>query len=166
MESDRPRDTDLTRKLVTAWYHFRAQVKFRERVLECATRFPDPAQFRPAGLTVRDLRLRWASMSPAARLMVNRRLVQAPLDAIDYVITHELCHLQEPHHGAAFFDLLERVMPDWEKRNLRLEHAMSWRSAGRRVMSRNLIRRWERKPAGFMPGSRVCRVMIISPLRT
>ena len=125
VESDRPQDTELTRRLVTAWYHFRAQVKVRERVQECAKRFPDPARFRPAGLIIRDLRTRWASMSPASRLMVNRRLIQAPVDAIDYVLTHELCHIQEPHHGAAFFELLERVMPDWEKRKLRLERAMS-----------------------------------------
>ncbi|WP_423210480.1 M48 family metallopeptidase [Paracoccus yeei] len=39
-------------------------------------------------------------MSPAGRLLLNRRLVQAPVDAIDYVITHELCHVAEPHHGS------------------------------------------------------------------
>lgn len=56
---------------------------------------------------------------------VNRRLVQAPVDAIDYVITHELCHVAEAHHGAAFFDLLEMVMPNWERRKQRLERAIA-----------------------------------------
>jgi predicted metal-dependent hydrolase len=51
--------------------------------------------------------------------------VQAPVDAIDYVITHELCHVAEPHHGAAFFELLDKVMPDWERRKQRLERAMA-----------------------------------------
>ncbi|UTW50184.1 M48 family metallopeptidase [bacterium SCSIO 12827] len=123
--SARPKDSDLTRDLVTAWYHNRAQAKFGERIEVCLQRFPNPDAYRPGGLVIRDLRSRWASMSPASRLMVNRRLVQAPVDAIDYVLTHELCHIQEPHHGAAFFDLLERVMPDWQKRKLRLERAMS-----------------------------------------
>ena len=42
-----------------------------------------------------------------------------PNDAtpIDYVITHELCHMRHNHHGGAFFHLLDRVMPDWEKRH-------------------------------------------------
>ncbi|MGR1581328.1 M48 metallopeptidase family protein [Thalassobius sp. S69A] len=41
-------------------------------------------------------------MSPSGRLLLNRRLVQAPVDSIDYVITHELCHIAEPHHGPDF----------------------------------------------------------------
>ena len=59
--------------------------------------------------------------TPAAELSV----VQAPIDAIDYVITHGLCHVAEPHHGAAFFELLDKVMPDWERRKQRLERAMA-----------------------------------------
>lgn len=85
----------------------------------------DPEAFRPMGLIVRQTRQRWGSMSPAGRLLLNRRLVQAPVDAIDYVITHELCHVAEPHHGATFFDLLDKVMPDWERRKQSLERAMA-----------------------------------------
>jgi predicted metal-dependent hydrolase len=64
-------------------------------------------------------------MSPNHRLLLNRRLIQAPIDTIDYVITHELCHIAEPHHGPAFFDLLDRVMPDWDLRKERLETVMA-----------------------------------------
>ncbi|MDN5788579.1 M48 family metallopeptidase [Pseudorhodobacter sp.] len=66
-----------------------------------------------------------ADLSPAHRLLLNRRLVEAPVDAIDYVITHELCHIAEPQHVTAFFDLLDRVMPDWERRKQRLERIMA-----------------------------------------
>ncbi|SLN75392.1 Type I restriction modification DNA specificity domain protein [Roseisalinus antarcticus] len=44
---------------------------------------------------------------------------------IDREVTHELCHVAEPHHGAAFFELLDKVMPDWERRKQRLERAMA-----------------------------------------
>ncbi|NKJ02469.1 putative metal-dependent hydrolase [Novosphingobium sp. SG707] len=80
---------------------------------------------RPKGLIVRQLKQRWGSMSPGARVMLNRRLIEAPLDAIDYVITHELCHVTEPHHGATFFELLGKVMPDWRRRKQRRERAMA-----------------------------------------
>jgi len=36
-----------------------------------------------------------------------------------------LCHIAEPHHGPAFFDLLDRVMPDWDLRKERLETMMA-----------------------------------------
>ena len=39
-------------------------------------------------------------MSPSARLLLNRRLIQAPIDAVDYVITHELCHIWQGQHRA------------------------------------------------------------------
>ena len=68
---------------------------------------------------------RWGSLSPSGRLLLNCRLIEAPPDAIDYVIAREPCHLAEPHHGAAFYRLLGRVMPDWEERTRRLEVAMA-----------------------------------------
>lgn len=64
-------------------------------------------------------------MSPAGRLLLNRRLIEAPVDAIDYVITHELCHMSESHHGAAFYELLDRALPDWGRRKQRLERIMA-----------------------------------------
>lgn len=64
-------------------------------------------------------------MSASGRLTLNPDLVRAPMDSIDYVITHELCHLAEPNHSRAFYELQSNVMPDWESRKLRLEHALA-----------------------------------------
>jgi predicted metal-dependent hydrolase len=120
-----PERTDITKELVEAWYRARAQVKFRERLVSNLERFARPGEFMPSGLTIKFMSQRWGSMSPSGRLLLNRRLIQAPVDAIDYVISQELCHLAEPHHGPAFYGLLGRVMPDWEKRKLRLERYMA-----------------------------------------
>lgn len=125
VQTHRPNRPEVTRDLVEGWYKERAHIKFPERIAICLDLFPNPESFRPKGLIVRQLRQRWGSMSPAGRLLLNRRLVQAPVDTIDYVITHELCHVAEPHHGAAFFELLAKVMPDWERRKQRLERAMA-----------------------------------------
>lgn len=57
-------------------------------------------------------------------MLLNTRLIEAPIDCIDYVIVHELCHVQEPHHGPAFFELLEQNLPNWERRKNRLEKIM------------------------------------------
>lgn len=93
---------------------------------EDATHGDKPEAFRPKGLIIiRQLRQRWGSMSPAGLLMLNLRLIEAPVDAIDYVMTHELCHIAKPHHGRDFFELVERVMPDWRNRKDRLERIMA-----------------------------------------
>ena len=85
------------------------------------SRFPKPEEFEPRGLVVRQLEHRWGSMTPRGKLILNRSLIRSSVDAIDYVITHELCHLRHNHHGSEFFGLLDRVMPDWRKRKIKLE---------------------------------------------
>lgn len=120
-----PNRTDVNRKLVNAWYRSRARIWFRQRLNENLLRFPQPERAQPNGLIIRALRQRWGSMSPKRTLLLNERLIQAPVDAIDYVITHELCHIAAPHHGPSFFKLLNRVLPDWERRKARLENLLA-----------------------------------------
>jgi predicted metal-dependent hydrolase len=57
-------------------------------------------------------------------MTLNANLVRAPRACIEYVVTHELCHLWHRDHDASFFRLLGRVMPDWEKRKQQLEAAL------------------------------------------
>jgi predicted metal-dependent hydrolase len=125
VQSTTPKNRDMTRELVEQWYRGRAQIKFRERLTICQERFSSPDAFEPAGLVVMQLRQRWGSMTPNGKLILNRVLIRASVDAIDYVITHELCHMRHNHHSSAFFGLLDRVMPDWEKRKLKLERQLA-----------------------------------------
>lgn len=116
---------DITRDRLESWYRERAKIKFSERVEFNLARFSIPEDFRPKSLNIRQSTRWWGSMSPASGLMLNRKLIEAPLDSIDYVITHELCHIAVPHHGPEFYDILSRVMPDWRRRKLRLEERMA-----------------------------------------
>ena len=74
-EPDRP---EVTRRLVDNWYRKQARAKFAERLEASLARFPDPAAFRPRGLIVRRMEKRWGSLSPSGRLLLNRRLIEAP----------------------------------------------------------------------------------------
>ena len=125
VQSHKPRRPEITRLQLDQWYRERAQLKFDERLQISLARFADPEAVRPKAVAIRQLRHRWGSMSPLGRLMLNLQLIKAPVDAIDYVITHELFHITESHHRAPFFDLLEKVMPDWPKRKERLERFMA-----------------------------------------
>lgn len=123
--SQKPSQTEVTRTLVERWYRNQAHLKFKERLEACLKQFPNPESFRPKGLIIRHMKQRWGSMSMSSRLILNRRLIEAPVDAIDYVITHELCHIAERSHGPAFYNLLDRILPDWVERKERLEQRMA-----------------------------------------
>ncbi|MDA8250547.1 MAG: M48 family metallopeptidase [Rhodospirillales bacterium] len=125
VEAPRVADGDEIGRLLEAWYGAKARHKFAERLEANLPRFSGPEKHRPTRIMVRQLKRRWGSMSPSGRLLLNRRLIQAPTECIDYVITHELCHRAEAHHGPAFIELLGRVMPDWPRRKERLEKVMA-----------------------------------------
>jgi predicted metal-dependent hydrolase len=125
VQSHWPKDSERTRELLDGWYRERAQLKFRERLAICQQRFSNPDAFAPRDLLIRHLEQRWGSMTPTGKLILNRSLIRASVDAIDYVITHELCHLRHNHHGPDFFKLLDGVMPDWEARKLKLERQLA-----------------------------------------
>ena len=125
VQSSKPKRNELTKELVEGWYRQRAHLKFRERLAICQQRFPNPEKYQPTGLVVNHLDQRWGSMTPSGKLTLNRSLIRSSVDAIDYVITHELCHMLVDNHGPMFYKLLNRVMPDWERRKTKLERQLA-----------------------------------------
>lgn len=71
-------------------------------------------------LLVREQRKRWGSCDAEGTLRINWRVIQAPIRLIDYVLAHELVHLEYAHHGPAYWAALGRRMPDYEERRKRL----------------------------------------------
>jgi predicted metal-dependent hydrolase len=66
-----------------------------------------------SGLTIRGQRTRWASCSSEGRMSFNWRLLLAPPEILDYVVEHEVCHLEVMDHSPRFWALLESRVPDW-----------------------------------------------------
>lgn len=66
-----------------------------------------------AALTIRGQRTRWASCSSEGGMSFNWRLLLAPPKILDYVVEHEVCHLEVMDHSPRFWALLESRAPDW-----------------------------------------------------
>lgn len=100
------------------WYRAQAETVFNERLPLACRRFP--GALAPPELRLRRMRRRWGSCTRGGRVTLNTELVKLPLELIDYVIVHELCHLFEFNHSARFYALLGQMMPDWKERERRL----------------------------------------------
>lgn len=70
----------------------------------------------PTGLKITSARTRFGSCSGKNSICFSWRLMQYPLEAIDYVVVHELAHIRHHNHSPAFYALIERYMPDWRER--------------------------------------------------
>lgn len=101
------------------WYRKRAREVFARRLLAVSARLPWVEAAPP--WSIRVMNTQWGSCSPSGKILLNPHLVKTPTLCIDYVILHELCHLQEHNHSANFYRLLKRVMPDWERAKTRLD---------------------------------------------
>ncbi len=66
------------------------------------------------------MKTRWGSCSRHGRIFLNLRLVQAPVELIDYVIVHELCHIKEHNHSKRYYALLNAAMADLPERRRKL----------------------------------------------
>jgi predicted metal-dependent hydrolase len=68
-----------------------------------------------SGLSIRAQRTRWASCSVQGRMSFNWRLLLAPESVLDYVVWHEVCHLEVLDHSPRFWALVERRWPRWRE---------------------------------------------------
>lgn len=70
----------------------------------------------PTGLTVTGARSRFGSCSPKNRLCFSFRLMAYPMEAVEYVVVHELAHIRHKNHGPDFYAQVETYLPDWRER--------------------------------------------------
>lgn len=115
-------NSDRVRELLDGWYLKQAKRVFHERLDAVFPRVERLGIPYPE-LIIRRLQARWGSCSPNGVITLNLTLIQTPKACIDYVILHELCHIQENNHSAAFYKLLGHVLPDWERRREELNAA-------------------------------------------
>ena len=66
-------------------------------------------------VTVRDTTSRWGSCSRTGRLSLSWRLALAPLSVADYVIAHEVAHLSQMNHSAAFWKVVADLVPEYKQ---------------------------------------------------
>lgn len=113
-----------TGKLLNSWYRDRARMKFPEIAKPIIEKFKKYG-VEPQGVHLHEMPTRWGSCTPKGKIILNPELIKSPKPCIEYVITHELCHLVERNHTKAFFELQSKEMPDWKKWKDKLENLLA-----------------------------------------
>ena len=89
----------------------RSKDQFKTQVIKWAEKI----SVNPRQIRVQKMTKKWASCSTKGWVCFSADLLKEPRDFQDYVIVHELLHLQVPNHGKLFKSLLNAYLPEWEK---------------------------------------------------
>ena len=68
----------------------------------------------PRKVIFKNLKNRWGSATKEGVINLSLNLLKAPIDIIDYMVLHEMCHLQIKEHSHRFWDLVHKFMPNFE----------------------------------------------------
>lgn len=108
----------------------RIYLKWRERFFQDTIRllcknaflaFQGKGIFYPQ-IAFRTMKARWGScLFRKKKVIFNRRLIEVPIDGVEYVVYHEFAHLCEPNHSRRFYAVLDDVLPDWRAKKKVLE---------------------------------------------
>ncbi len=111
----------LRRMLLTA-----LASSLRERVLQSQSQLKARGALACSGLRIRPLRSLWGSLSPRGTVSLNLGLVFLDPVLADYVYAHELAHLEQRNHSRTFWQVVERLHPDWRaaRTQLRAQHGL------------------------------------------
>lgn len=99
---------------IRRWYVGEAGKEIRSRCMY----FSMMTGYSPESVRISDARQRWGSCTSRGGLNFSWRLIQAPLDIVDYVIVHELVHLRQMDHSPLFWKKVAALMPDYERRRM------------------------------------------------
>ena len=95
-----------------SFYRKQAKQIFKDR-MEYWIPFVDGASEKTK-LVIKQMSTRWGSMSSLGNMNLNIALIKCPIECIDYVIVHELCHQKHMNHSKDFWDSVKKVLPEYK----------------------------------------------------
>ena len=98
--------------VLESFYRDRAQEKLLPRVRH----WERETGLKAHGVRIRFFQSRWASCDAYNVLEFHPRVMELPGSVQDYIIVHELCHLHYRDHSDAFWNEVDKVLPDYRER--------------------------------------------------
>jgi predicted metal-dependent hydrolase len=108
--------TAAVKKAFEAYYSTKGMKRIKERVHYYAPK----VGVTVSGVNVKSMGYRWASCSQKGVLNFHWKCMMASPKLIDYIVVHELCHRHHANHSNAFWNEVDKVMPDYQERKHQL----------------------------------------------
>jgi len=103
---------DILLPLYEQWIKTTGEVFIKLRM----QRFTVKLQEEPVAVKIKEQQQRWGSCTPNRQVLLNWRILLAPVSVVDYVLAHELVHLKHMNHSKEFWDTLGMLMSNYEEK--------------------------------------------------
>ena len=105
-------EDDSIKQALKRFYYQKCKLLVEGRIRYYQTQF----KIKPSAVRIYDSKIAWGICDANRRLSFNWKLVMAPMEVIDYIVVHEMCHMVHLNHDRSFWRLLGRLLPDYEQR--------------------------------------------------
>ena len=103
---------DVIQRALKKWYTDETLGITKERINYYKLFFEDTV----TSIKIKDQKSRWASCTYKNEILFNLRCSMMPIQIIDYIVVHEMCHMEHRNHSKDFYLAIERILPDYKER--------------------------------------------------
>ena len=102
---------DKAKELFVEFY----KEKLNEKLQPIIKRYKNQLGVSPNEIKIMELQNRWASCSNKGNVNFHWKCAMAPIDVLNYIVVHELVHLIHTNHTAAFWNEVDKVIPNYDR---------------------------------------------------
>ena len=88
------------------------------KIYELCEFYANKHHFTYRKIAIKEMKTKWGSCSSLKNLSFNWRIVFAPIEVVEYLVVHELCHLKEMNHSKKYWKLVEKIYPNYKEQRL------------------------------------------------
>ena len=100
--------------------------KGKQMIPDRVSYYQDRMGVKPKFIKIIDIKNRWASCSEKDSINFHWKCMMAPMNVLDYIIVHELAHILHPNHTEAFWNEVDKTLPDYRERKEWLKINGAW----------------------------------------
>jgi len=112
-------DEEKIQKLLKRFYYQQCKALVQKRINLNQSKF----KMKPRGFKISNNKKTWGTCNSDRELTFNWKLAMAPIEVIDYIVIHEMCHMVHLNHDRSFWRLVGKFMPDYESRQMWLSQS-------------------------------------------